>query len=589
MTLTKTLGVTLALLLGFASSAAAEIQFTTARVASGLSFPVFATAPPGDTSRLFIVEQGANGTARIRILDLSTDTLLTTPFLTISGIDAGGERGLLGLAFHPNYATNGYFYVYVSDSPTSNSVWRYQVSAQPDLADPNSKQPVMSMPDPWSNHNGGWIAFGPDRYLYIATGESGSGVAQDISNLLGKMLRIDIDGDAFPGDPNTNYAIPPTNPFVGGPGADEIWHLGLRNPWRDSFDRTTGDLYIGDVGQSSFEEIDFQPAGVGDLNFGWQCMEGNNCTGLSGCTCNTPSLTNPITTYTHGQGCAVMGGYVYRGRALCGMQGTYFFADYCTARIWSLRYGPGGVTELTDRTAELHPPGSLAINLVSSFGEDQNGELYICDHYDGELYRIVPGTIVDCNLNGADDACDISGGTSLDADGDGIPDECEPAVVPFCFGDGTSVTCPCGNSGATGHGCENSAATGGAQLTSAGQPRVSSDTLVFTATGELPTAFSICLQGDTEIAPVIFGDGQRCAAGIMKRLYIVHAAGGMLTVPASGDPSVSARSAALGNPIAPGTIRIYQTYYRDSSSTFCPSPPGGTFNSSSGLRVRWGA
>jgi hypothetical protein len=244
---------------------------------------------------------------------------------------------------------------------------------------------------------------------------------------------------------------------------------------------------------------------------------------------------------------------------------------------------------LTDRTAELHPPGSLAINLVSSFGEDGRGELYICDIYDGELYRIVPGPIVDCNLNGVDDACDIARGTSLDADGDGIPDECEPAVVPFCIGDGTSVTCPCGNHGLPGHGCENSAATGGAQLAGAGQPKLSTDTLVLTATGELPTAFSICLQGDVEIAPVIFGDGQRCAAGVMKRLYVTSAIGGVLIVPGVGDPSVSARSAALGDPIAPGAIRIYQTYYRDPSSTFCPSPPGGTFNASSALRVRWGA
>ena len=589
MTLTKILGASFVVLLAFASSAAAEISLTTTRVASGLSLPIFATAPPGDTGRLFIVEQGGNSTAKIRILDLSTDTLLPTPFLTISGIDTGGERGLLGLAFHPDYAANGYFYVYVSDTSTSNSVRRYHVSAQPNIADPASMQPVMFMPDPWSNHNGGWIAFGPDRYLYIATGESGSGVAQDTSNLLGKMLRIDVNGDAFPADPNTNYAIPPTNPFVGGPGADEIWHLGLRNPWRDSFDRTTGDLYIGDVGQSSFEEIDFQPAGVGGLNFGWDCMEGNSCTGSSGCTCNASSLTDPITTYTHGQGCAVMGGYVYRGSALCGMQGTYFFADYCTARIWSLRHVPGGITDLTDRTAELHPPGSLAINLVSSFGEDGNGELYICDHADGELYRIVPGPIVDCNSNGIEDACDISRGTSFDADGDGIPDECQPSAVRFCFGDATSVTCPCGNSGTVGHGCENSATTGGAQLTCVGKSQLSADTLVLTATGELLTAFSICLQGDAEIAPVIFGDGQRCAAGMMKRLYITSAIAGVVVVPGIGDPSISLRSAALGNPIAPGTIRIYQTYYRDPSSTFCPSPPGGTFNASSALRVRWGA
>ncbi|HEV8114288.1 MAG TPA: PQQ-dependent sugar dehydrogenase [Planctomycetota bacterium] len=567
----------------------AQTAMTTRRVASSLQLPVFVTAPRGDTSRLFIVEQGASSTARIKILDLATETVLPTPFLTISGISAGAERGLLGLAFHPDYASNGYFYVYVSDSDVSNSVWRYTVSGNPNIADAGSLRPVIGMPDPWLNHNGGWIAFGPDGYLYVATGESGSGVAQDLNNLLGKMLRIDVDGDAFPSDPNRNYAIPPTNPFVGTIGADEVWLYGLRNPWRAAFDRANGDLYIGDVGQSAEEEIDFQPASVGGLNFGWQCMEGDNCTGMTGCTCNAPNLTDPITTYSHGSGCAVMGGYVYRGAALCGLQGTYFFADYCSARIWSCMRVAGGVTHLVERTAELHPPGSLSIGLVSSFGEDAAGELYICDHSDGEIYRIVAaGPITDCNANGIDDACDIANGTSLDADGDGIPDECASSVTRTCPGDGTAGACPCGNNGATGHGCQNSASTGGALLTHIGKAELSHDTLALTCVGELPSALSICLQGDVEIAPHNFGDGLRCAGGVMKRLYVKHAVGGVVVMPAAGDRAISARSATLGSPILPGTIRVYQVYYRDPSGTFCPNPPGATFNASGGLRARWG-
>lgn len=587
MTRSKVLAGALGALAGFASTPAAQAQMTTTRVASGLSLPVFATSPPGDTRRLFIVEQGTNGTANIKILDLQTNTVLSTPFLTITGLSTGGERGLLGLAFHPDYASNGFFYVYLSDTGVSESVWRYHVSSNPDVADPASVSGVLVMADPWPNHNAGWIAFGPDHDLYIATGYGNH--AQELTNQDGKILRIDVDGDDYPADPTRNYAIPPTNPFAGVPGEETIWDYGLRNPWRDSFDRVTGELYVADVGQSAFEEIDVQPAGTGGLDFGWECMEGNSCTGQNwACTCNSSALTNPIWTYDHSQGCAVMGGYVYRGNALCGMQGTYFFADYCFARIWSLRYANGVVTEFTDRTAELAPPAPLAINLISSFGEDQNGELYICDHADGELYKIVPRSIVDCNHNGIDDLCDIQSGTSLDADGDGIPDECEPFVVSACFGDGTAGACPCGNSGAPGHGCQNSAGTGGAQLSGAGQPSLSADTVVLTVTGELPTAFSICLQGDVEVGPALFGDGLRCAGGHAKRMYVRSASGGSFSVPGAGDPSLSARSAALGNPILPGTIRMYQTYYRDPSSAFCPDPPGGTFNASSGVRVRWG-
>jgi glucose/arabinose dehydrogenase len=247
---------------------------TTTRVASGLASPVFLTSPPGDTARAFIVESAATSTSgRIRILNLPGNTLEATPYLTVSGIAAGGEQGLLGLAFHPSFATNGRFYVNYTDAAGDTRIVRYQANVPymtSTTADAASAQLVLFVDQPFSNHNGGWLGFGPDGYLYCALGDGGSAGdpgnrAQTISNmLLGKMLRLDVNGaDAFPGDPNKNYAIPPTNPFVGVTGDDEIWAFGLRNPWRNGFDRATGELYIGDVGQNAWEEIDVQPARAG--------------------------------------------------------------------------------------------------------------------------------------------------------------------------------------------------------------------------------------------------------------------------------------------------------------------------------------
>lgn len=382
---------------------------TTERVASGLTRPCFVTSAPQDFDRVFILEQRSGSTGRIRILNLDTGVLNPIPFLSVPGVSTGSEQGLLGLAFHPDYETNGLFYINYTASNGTTFVRQYQVSSNPDIADPGSGVTIITISQPYSNHNGGWIEFGPDGYLYVSMGDGGSANdpgnrAQDITNqLLGKMLRIDVDGDDFPGDPNRNYAIPADNPFVGVTGDDEIWAYGLRNAWRCSFDRGTNDLYIADVGQGAREEVNFQPASsTGGENYGWRCMEGFLCTGLTGCTCNSPALTMPVHDYSHGGGrCSITGGYVYRGERIWDLRGTYFFADYCSAQIWSFRYDQlNGVTDFRQRTTELDPPGSLGISGIASFGEDAAGELYICDLFGGEVFRVIPDGPVVGDMNG---------------------------------------------------------------------------------------------------------------------------------------------------------------------------------------------
>jgi glucose/arabinose dehydrogenase len=387
--------------------AGAVAPLTTVRVASGLNRPVFATHVPGDVNRLFIIEQ----LGIIKILDLTTETIVGD-FLNIDALVAGptstfDERGLLGLAFHPNYASNGYFYVNYTNNSSDTVVARYSVSGNPNVADPASAVTILLVDQPQSNHNGGWLGFGPDGYLYVAMGDGGNlcdtgtghttntGNAQDTTlNLLGKMLRIIPSTTPAVG----GYTIPGTNPFVGVTGDDEIWAYGLRNPWRNSFDRLTGDLYIGDVGQDAIEEIDFQPAAsTGGENYGWRCFEGNSCSSVSGCAttpcnCDSTGLVPPIHTYSHATGFSITGGYVYRGCDIPSLHGTYFFADYGTSRLWSFLYTGGSVTEFTDRTSELAPGGGLSISAISSFGEDARGEIYIVERAGvgtGEVFRII--------------------------------------------------------------------------------------------------------------------------------------------------------------------------------------------------------
>jgi len=387
----------------------------TRRVATGLARPVYVTSPPGDSSRLFIVEQH---TGRIRILNLGTGSINSAPFLNIDGLATGNEQGLLGLAFDPDYVANGFFYVNFTESDRTTNIRRYRVSAtNPDNADPASGTTIIRYNQPFSNHNGGWLGFGPDGYLYICAGDGGSGNdpgnrAQDITDQkLGKILRLDARGDDFPTDAARNYAIPPDNPYVGIEGDDEIWAYGLRNPWRASFDRLTGDLYIADVGQNQVEEVHFQPASSrGGENYGWRVMEGDRCNFPNDpLPCNDASFVPPIHTYLHSGGLdggqSITGGYVYRG-PIREIQGVYFFADFVSNQIWSFRYDGTNKTEFKKRTTEFVPDAGM-VDSISSFGEDGVGNLYIVD-LSGEVFKIVCDSDragdfdADCNVDLAD-------------------------------------------------------------------------------------------------------------------------------------------------------------------------------------------
>jgi glucose/arabinose dehydrogenase len=370
---------------------AAAPSIKAVRIVGGLASPVYVTSPPGD-ARLFVLEQ--NGLVRV----VKNGALLAQPFLDVSGlIRTGGERGLLGIAFSPDFATSGLFYIHYTSLPVGDTVVaRYSVSSNPDLADPGSGEVVLLVDQPNSNHNGGQIAFGPDGYLYFALGDGGGGgdpndFAQNDDVLLGKMLRLDVGGGT-----GTTYTIPPDNPFAGGTSPlPEIWSKGFRNPYRWSFDRTTGDIYIGDVGQNAYEEVDVEPASdPGGRNYGWRLMEGANCFNPS-VGCNDGSLTLPVFEYDRSGGrCAIIGGYVYRG-ALTELQGHYLFGDFCTREILSFVWdGGGGVTSLMNRTAELAPPVGF-IDRLTGIGEDAAGELYLVDgsFTDGELYKIAKGEV----------------------------------------------------------------------------------------------------------------------------------------------------------------------------------------------------
>ncbi len=341
-------------------------------VADGLRQPVSITHA-GD-ARLFVVQQGG----QVRIV--KDGTLLKDPFLDVSDrLTTGGERGLLGLAFPPDYAASGRFYVYYTGENGQSVLSRFRVTpGNPDRADETSEEVLLTQAQPYSNHNGGQLAFGPDGYLYLGLGDGGSGGdpsgnGQNLGTLLAKLLRLDVS-------PATGYAVPTDNPFVSTAGArPEIWAYGLRNPWRFSFDRVTGDLYIADVGQDAFEEVDLQPAGsTGGENYGWKIMEASTCYNAS--ACDESGLTLPIIEYPHGPqwGTSISGGYVYRGEAVPALEGRYVFADFTSGRVWS-----AGATDGWQVTPLLE----TGFN-VSTFGEGVDGELYVADYSGGLIYRL---------------------------------------------------------------------------------------------------------------------------------------------------------------------------------------------------------
>jgi glucose/arabinose dehydrogenase len=348
-------------------------------VASGFARPLYLTHAGDGSGRLFVVEQGG------RIWILQDGAQLDTPFLDLSALvspDANQfgytERGLLGLAFHPNYAENGTFFVNYTDTQGNTVIARMRVSADPNAADPASLEPILNIAQPFANHNGGHLLFGPDGYLYIGMGDGGSqgdpqGNGQRLDTLLGKLLRIDVDV-------TQGYTVPPTNPFLQTSGAmPEIWAYGVRNPWRFTFDRATGDLYMGDVGGSAREEVNFQPAAsTGGENYGWSLFEGNQA--RSGVP--TDALTMPILEYSHSEGVSITGGYIYRGEAIPALQGVYLYADFGFGTIWAAAQNADGSWQSQEF---MRNTGYT----ISSFGEDEAGELYIVN-YAGTIVRIAP-------------------------------------------------------------------------------------------------------------------------------------------------------------------------------------------------------
>lgn len=428
---------------------AGAITLDSTRIATGLERPVFVTHAPGDFDRIFVLEKRGH----IEILDATNNYAPLGQFLDIDFRVGGGtssfsEQGLLGMAFHPEYATNGKFYLNYTNTGGNTVVAEYTVSADPNVANITETK-ITQLAQPFSNHNGGWIDFGPDGYLYIATGDGGSGGdpgnrGQDLTNQpLGKMLRIDVDGSGA--GPFGMYSVPASNPFVGTGNTQEIWAYGLRNPWRNAFDRATGDLYIADVGQNQWEEINVQPASsAGGENYGWRCYEGNNNFNTSGCA-PAATMVFPVHEYSHAIGFSITGGYVYRGCLMPELDGSYFFADYGSARIWTFEWTQaGGMTNLQERTSELAPPsGQGSISNITSFGQDAYGELFICDQgsssSNGEIFKVVPSGAptgsccpADADGDGDSDFDDLnvilSNWNSAGPDGD---------VHPFPGGDGS--------------------------------------------------------------------------------------------------------------------------------------------------------
>ncbi len=493
-------------------------QIKATPIATGLSSPICTRAAPGDVRRIFVVGRAG------RISVIKDGVLLATPFVDIqSSVGVVGEGGLLGLAFHPDYAANGRFFVSFTDTTGANVVVReYRASANPDVADPTSMVPVFG-PYPHSGaiHYGGDLAFGGDGKLYYSIGAAGFADPQSSTSYLGKILRLDVDVPA-PHVPADNPYASPTDGVL-----DLIWARGVRNPWRFSFDRLTGDLYIGDVGGGSREEIDFQPATFGlpgspayggGRNWGWPCMEGNLCAGGGGCVCDLTGATLdlPVWDLAHTSGVsALVGGFVYRGSAIAGLQGTYFCGDYSSGRVWSFKVVNGQATQVLERTAELAGMGGF-----SSFGEDANGEIYVSGLFAGKISRIDPVAT--------------------------------PCATPQTF-------CPT---------TPNSVGSG-ARIGSAGSASLASNELVLTATNCPRNKSGAFFHGASQ-STIPFANGLRCVDGVLVRTSIVQ-------TDEHGFAHRPFDAVAAG--MTAGQTRHFQFYFRD------PAAGGSNADLSDGLSV----
>ncbi|GJM18197.1 MAG: hypothetical protein DHS20C14_04100 [Phycisphaeraceae bacterium] len=444
------------------SSPVAAQPFEAELVASGLARPVAVVPPPDGSGRVFIVEQrtGSGNTAvgHIRVMD-AAGTVLPADFISID-VRGASEQGLLGLTFHPDFATNRRLFVNYSQRNTGDTVVAEILadSTDPNVAQVGSLNTIMLIDQPDTNHNGGWIEFGPDGYLYIACGDGGSGNdpwgalgnGQNLSTKLGSMLRVDVDGDDFPGDANNDYAVPADNPFVGIAGADEaIWAYGLRNPWRNDFDPQTGDLYIADVGQFNREEVNHQPASsAGGENYGWRKWEGTRLNFAGDPGPDAVDTTFPVDEYTHGSpefGCSITGGVVCRTQTLPDLWGEFIFADFCSDRVYALRNTASGWVR-ENITADIVPDAG-SVSGIGGFGRDAQGRVYVCSLFSGTIHRITqPGIcgLADINESGnlnLDDvdalvAAFIASGADADLDQNGLwnVDDIDLFVASFLAG-----------------------------------------------------------------------------------------------------------------------------------------------------------